>query len=50
MERLTPINEIKRIISSLYEQWNVIRVMIVVLFVKKQAYVNGNTPIRLRRY
>ena len=40
----------KKIISSLYEQWNVIRVMIVVLFVKKQAYVNGNTPIRLRRY
>lgn len=48
------MNETERIISSLYEhlyeQWNVIRVMIVVLFVKKQAYVNGNTPIRLRRY
>ena len=42
------MNETERIISSLYEQWNVIR--IVVLFVKKQAYVNGNTPIRLRRY
>ena len=33
------MNETERIISSLYEQWNVIRVMIVVLFVKKQAYV-----------
>ena len=44
------MNETERIISSLYEQWNVFRVMFVVLFVKKQAYVNGNTPIRLRRY
>ena len=44
------MNETERIISSLYEQWNVIRVMIVVLFMKKQAYVNGNTPMKLRRY
>ena len=35
---------------KMFVSWNVIRVMIVVLFMKKQVYVNGNTPMKLRRF